>query len=71
MRTIQKLPASGDAREALPVKGQFWTPPWLAKVMAGWVTQAHPGVLFDPAVGPGTFFAAARETGFAGELRRF
>jgi hypothetical protein len=71
MRTIQKLPSSGDAREALRVKGQFWTPPWLAKVMAGWVTQDLPEVLFDPAVGPGTFFAAARETGFAGELQGF
>jgi adenine-specific DNA-methyltransferase len=68
MRTIQKLPSSGDKREALRVKGQFWTPPWLAKVMAGWVTQDQPEVLFDPAVGPGTFFAAARELGFAGEL---
>ncbi len=71
MRTIQKLPSSGDEREALRVKGQFWTPPWLAKVMAGWVTQDRPEVLFDPAVGPGTFFAAARETGFAGELDGF
>jgi hypothetical protein len=71
MRTIQKLPASGDAREALRVKGQFWTPPWLAKVMAGWVTQDRPEVLFDPAVGPGTFFAAAREAGFAGEFHGF
>ena len=71
MQTIQKLPASGDEREALRVKGQFWTPPWLAKVMAGWVTQDHPKVLFDPAVGPGTFFAAAREAGFAGELQGF
>ena len=71
MRTIQKLPSSGDEREALRVKGQFWTPSWLAKVMAGWVTQDRPEVLFDPAVGPGTFFAAARETGFAGELQGF
>lgn len=69
MRTIQKLPASGDEREALRAKGQFWTPPWLAKIMAGWVTQDRPEVLFDPAVGPGTFFAAAREAGFAGELQ--
>jgi hypothetical protein len=71
MRTIQKLPASGDEREALRVKGQFWTPLWLARVMAGWVTQDRPEVLFDPAVGPGTFFAAARETGFAGEFQGF
>jgi methylase of polypeptide subunit release factors len=71
MRTIQKLPAGGDEREALRVKGQFWTPPWLAKVMARWVTQDNPEILFDPAVGPGTFFAAAREAGFAGEFHGF
>ena len=34
MQTFQKLPASGDEREALRVKGQFWTPPWLAKVIS-------------------------------------
>ncbi|MCU0783633.1 MAG: SAM-dependent methyltransferase [Verrucomicrobia bacterium] len=39
--------------------------------MAGWVTQDHPEVLFDPAVGPGTFFAAAREAGFTGEFHGF
>lgn len=66
MQTFQKLPASGDARELLRVKGQFWTPPWLATVMARWVVQDGPQVLFDPAVGPGTFFAAARDLGFAG-----
>ncbi len=71
MPNFQNLPASGDEREALRVKGQFWTPSWLAKVMAGWVTQDHPKVLFDPAVGPGTFFAAAREAGFAGEFHGF
>jgi hypothetical protein len=71
MQTFQKLPASGGEREALRVKGQFWTPPWLAKVMARWVTQDRPKLLFDPAVGPGTFFAAAREVGFAGELQGF
>src|SRR5208283_16001 len=63
--------ASGDEREALRVKGQFWTPSWLAKVMARWVTQDRPKVLFDPAVGPGTFFAAAREAGFSGEFHGF
>jgi adenine-specific DNA-methyltransferase len=68
IRPFQKLPASGDEREALRMKGQFWTPSWLAKVMASWVTQDQPGMLFDPAVGPGTFFAAARELGFTGEL---
>ena len=71
MRTLQKLPASGDEREALRVNGQFWTPNWLAKAMAGWVIQHQPSVLFDPAVGPGTFFAAARELGFKGELHGY
>ena len=53
------------------VKGQFWTPPWLAKAMAAWVTAARPHLLFDPAVGPGTFFAAAREIGFKGDFAGF
>ena len=68
---MQKLPASGPAREALREKGQFWTPAWLAEAMASWVTANQPSVLFDPAVGPGTFFAAAREVGFAGEFAGF
>lgn len=68
---MQILPPSGPAREALRVKGQFWTPPWLAKVMAAWVTAESPTVLFDPAVGPGTFFAAARDVGFEGGFAGF
>jgi hypothetical protein len=68
---MQRIPTSGPAREALRAKGQFWTPAWLAKVMASWVTAQRPSVLFDPAVGPGTFFAAARERGFAGEFAGF
>ena len=67
----QVLPSSGPGREALRVKGQFWTPPWLAKAMAAWVTSARPDLLFDPAVGPGTFFAAAREMGFKGGFAGF
>ena len=67
----QPLPSSGPGREALRVKGQFWTPPWLAKAMAAWATSAHPDLLFDPAVGPGTFFAAAREIGFKGGFAGF
>jgi hypothetical protein len=39
--------------------------------MAAWVTEERPGELFDPAVGPGTFFAAARASGFVGKLRGF
>ena len=67
----QTLPSSGPEREALRQKGQFWTPRWLAKAMAAWVTGEHPHQLFDPAVGPGTFFAAAREIGFKGEFSGF
>jgi len=67
----QKLPASGVEREALRSKGQFWTPPWLAEVMASWITQDKPPVVFDPAVGPGTFFAAARAIGFQGDFVGF
>ena len=65
------MPSSGPEREALRVKGQFWTPTWLAKAMAAWVTSDRPHQLFDPAVGPGTFFAAAREMGFKGGFAGF
>jgi hypothetical protein len=68
---MQQVPSSGLAREALREKGQFWTPAWLARVMASWVTACGPRVLFDPAVGPGTFFAAARQAGFAGDFAGF
>jgi adenine-specific DNA-methyltransferase len=67
----QVLPSSGPAREALREKGQFWTPQWLAKIMAAWVVAERPSILFDPAVGPGTFFAAARDVGFSGNFAGF
>lgn len=67
----QVLPSSGPKREALRERGQFWTPPWLANAMATWVTALHPGTVFDPAVGPGTFFAAARGIGFTGTFVGF
>ena len=65
---IQMLPGTGPQREALRERGQFWTPLWLAKVMAAWVTALHPKTLFDPAVGPGTFFAGARAVGYTGDF---
>jgi adenine-specific DNA-methyltransferase len=68
---FQILPSAGLHREALRERGQFWTPPWLAKVMVSWVTQNQPSILFDPAVGPGTFFLAAREIGYAGQFEGF
>jgi len=68
---FQTLPAAGPTREALREKGQFWTPFWLAKVMAIWATDLRPKTLFDPAVGPGTFFAAARAAGYAGQFEGY
>jgi len=68
---LQSIPSSGPAREALRQKGQFWTPAWLARAMASWVVKEHPPLIFDPAVGPGTFFAAAREVGFRGGVAGF
>ena len=71
MDSMQFLPSAGIERELLREKGQFWTPPWLAKAMASWVTAPQPNLLFDPAVGPGTFFAAARAVGFKGAFAGF
>src|SRR5436309_5068621 len=65
---FQILPGVGPRREELREKGQFWTPSWLAKVMAHWVTKEGPDTVFDPAVGPGTFFSAAREIGYTGRF---
>lgn len=60
-RTIPKiLPRAGEEREALREKGQFWTPDWVADAMVAYVLADHPPGLFDPAVGAGAFFHAAR-----------
>ncbi|MCS7036413.1 MAG: N-6 DNA methylase [Saprospiraceae bacterium] len=48
------------ARERLREKGQFWTPEWVAKAMAAYVMTQPTDVLFDPAVGAGAFFRAAK-----------
>ena len=62
------LPAGGEARELLRVKGQFWTPDWVAEAMVEYVLAEPCSMLFDPAVGAGAFFRAAktvaRERGF-------
>ena len=68
---FQPLPTNWTGREELREKGQFWTPHWLAKIMAAWVTERQPDTLFDPAVGPGTFFSAARTVGYAGPFDGF
>ncbi len=63
MRTIprpQELPRAGPAREALREKGQFWTPPWVAEAMVAYVLGGGSDSVFDPAVGEGAFFRAAK-----------
>ncbi len=56
----QQLPATGPERESLREKGQFWTPAWVAEPMVGYVMQGQTDELFDPAVGEGAFFRAAK-----------
>jgi len=55
-----KIPSSGEAREILREKGQFWTPDWVAEAMVDYVFAEKGGTLFDPAVGAGAFFRAAK-----------
>src|SRR5438477_1472702 len=56
----QKLPPAGQAREALREKGQFWTPQWVAEAMVSYVLGGGSHHVFDPAVGAGAFFKAAK-----------
>ncbi|HEX5387504.1 MAG TPA: N-6 DNA methylase [Gemmatimonadales bacterium] len=55
-------PLTGTAipREALREKGQFWTPDWVADAMAEYALGGGADHVFDPAVGAGAFFRAAR-----------
>lgn len=55
-----KVPTDWHAREALREKGQFWTPDWIAEAMVEYVLAAGGKHLFDPAVGAGAFFRAAK-----------
>jgi len=55
-----KLPSSWEARELLREKGQFWTPDWIAEPMTEYVLAEKGGLVFDPAVGTGAFFRAAK-----------
>ena len=56
----QKIPSAWPKREALRVKGQFWTPDWVADAMAAYVFAKTADHLFDPAVGAGSLFQAAK-----------
>lgn len=60
---LQKLPAAGPKREALREKGQFWTPAWIAEAMVAYVVGRKTSHIFDPAVGAGAFFRAAKARG--------
>ncbi|MCS7325612.1 MAG: N-6 DNA methylase [Thermoflexales bacterium] len=55
-----RLPSSRKEREFLREKGQFWTPAWIAEPMAEYALASKSGLLFDPAVGNGAFFHAAK-----------
>jgi stage V sporulation protein SpoVS len=57
---VQKLPRRGPEREALREKGQFWTPDWVAEAMVAYVLTDGCEEIFDPAVGAGAFFRAAK-----------
>lgn len=57
---VYRLPSSWEARELLREKGQFWTPDWIAEPMTEYVLADRGGLLFDPAVGTGAFFRAAK-----------
>lgn len=58
--SIPVLPRNGPAREALRQKGQFWTPDWVADAMVAYALCGGAQSLFDPALGEGAFFRAAR-----------
>jgi len=57
----QKLPSDWAGREALREKGQFWTPQWVAEAMIAYCLADGAESVFDPAVGAGAFFIAAKE----------
>lgn len=57
---LYKIPTSSQAREKLREKGQFWTPDWVAEAMVAYVLTDKDNTLFDPAVGAGVFFRAAK-----------
>ena len=57
----QKLPSDWAGREALREKGQFWTPRWVAEAMVAYCLADEAESVFDPAVGAGAFFIAAKE----------
>src|SRR5215475_7074002 len=57
----QKFPSDWAGREALREKGQFWTPQWVAEAMIAYCLADGAESVFDPAVGAGVFFIAAKK----------
>ncbi|MEO6724869.1 MAG: N-6 DNA methylase [Blastocatellia bacterium] len=55
-----KVPTDWHTREGLREKGQFWTPDWIAEAMVEYALAGGSRKLFDPAVGAGAFFRAAK-----------
>lgn len=55
-----KIQSAWEARELLRERGQFWTPRWIAEPMVEYALAERGGLLFDPAVGAGAFFHAAK-----------
>jgi len=66
----QKIPNNFKDREELRNKGQFWTPPWVAKAMVEYVVN-NSNLLFDPATGKGVFLEALREIESSGKHIEF
>jgi hypothetical protein len=62
----QTLPRAGHEREELRRKGQFWTPDWVADAMVSYALAGGSRHVFDPAVGAGAFFRAAKREAMRG-----
>jgi len=56
----QIIPTNWEKREKLREKGQFWTPFWIAEAMIKYVCETD--LIFDPAVGNGSFLNALRQS---------
>src|SRR5581483_4389906 len=56
-----KISTAIGTREQLREKGQFWTPDWIAEAMVEYALADDADILFDPAVGAGAFFRAAKK----------
>jgi hypothetical protein len=60
---MQIIPTNWEKREKMREKGQFWTPFWVAEAMLQYVCKTD--LIFDPAVGNGSFLNALRQNGFS------